>query len=175
MTFTTSVVIHLFRRRRVSMYWMGILSKNCWDSSCWCYYPKLIKKMRHPWKRFRAWTYWVLLSWWRKLNYSFEILLFSTKFWIRGIVYQSKLHFVIFQQDGRSIAYGENFQKTVRDCYDSNPEQLVAIGANCLAPRLIENLFKGINNGRKNPIPLIVYPNSGESYNVEQGYDFQWQ
>ena len=80
--------------------------------------------------------------------------------------------FVTFQQDGRSIAYGEDFKKTVRECYDSNPEQLVAIGANCVAPRLIEHLFKDINVGRKNPMPLIVYPNSGESYNVEQGYEF---
>lgn len=58
-----------------------------------------------------------------------------------------------------------------RFCYDLNPEQLVAVGANCLAPRLVESLFKGINNERKhNPVPLIVYPNSGENYNIEYGY-----
>lgn len=58
----------------------------------------------------------------------------------------------------------------MRKCYDLNSKQLVAVGANCLAPRLVESLFKDINKGRKNnPVPLIVYPNSGESYNVEQG------
>ncbi|GJQ67033.1 hypothetical protein Trydic_g8005 [Trypoxylus dichotomus] len=75
------------------------------------------------------------------------------------------------KQDGKSIANGEIFQETVRRCYDLNPRQLVAVGANCLAPRLVESLFKDINKGRRqNPVPLIVYPNSGESYNVEQGW-----
>ncbi|XP_017780998.1 PREDICTED: homocysteine S-methyltransferase 1-like isoform X2 [Nicrophorus vespilloides] len=74
-------------------------------------------------------------------------------------------------QDGKSTAYGENFQQTAKKCYEMNPQQLVAVGANCLAPRLVESLFTGINKGRENrPIPLIVYPNSGESYNVEQGW-----
>lgn len=75
-----------------------------------------------------------------------------------------------FKADGKSTAYGENFQAVARDCYDLNPNQLVAVGINCTAPRLIESLITGINDRRKNnPIPLIVYPNSGESYNVEQG------
>ncbi|XP_022918714.1 homocysteine S-methyltransferase-like [Onthophagus taurus] len=74
-------------------------------------------------------------------------------------------------QDGKSIANGENFQETARKCYDLNPRQLVAVGANCLAPRLVESLFKDINKGRRHkPLPLIVYPNSGESYNVNQGW-----
>ncbi|XP_050503802.1 homocysteine S-methyltransferase isoform X3 [Diabrotica virgifera virgifera] len=78
-------------------------------------------------------------------------------------------------QDGKSIAYGEDFKTIARKCYDSNPEQLVAIGINCTAPRLIEPLLTGINDDRKdNPRPLIVYPNSGESYNVELGDDSRW-
>lgn len=75
-----------------------------------------------------------------------------------------------FQTDGKSTAFGEDFQEVARHCYDLNPNQLVAVGVNCTAPRLIESLISGINDRRKsNPIPLIVYPNSGESYNVEQG------
>ncbi|CAG9769058.1 unnamed protein product [Ceutorhynchus assimilis] len=81
-------------------------------------------------------------------------------------------------QDGKSTAYGEPFQDTARACYDLNPEQIVAVGVNCTAPRLIESLISGINSNRpNNPIPLIVYPNSGESYNVEMGDDsasFRW-
>ncbi|XP_025835822.1 uncharacterized protein LOC112906227 isoform X2 [Agrilus planipennis] len=74
-------------------------------------------------------------------------------------------------QDGKSISCGEDFQEVVRHCYDLNPDQLVAVGANCLAPRLVKSLFDGINNERENnPIPLIVYPNSGETYNVETGW-----
>ncbi|CAH1117476.1 unnamed protein product [Phaedon cochleariae] len=74
-------------------------------------------------------------------------------------------------QDGISTAFGENFQEVARHCYDLNPEQLVAVGVNCTAPRLIEPLIKGLNDQRKNnPIPLIVYPNSGESYNVSLGW-----
>lgn len=45
------------------------------------------------------------------------------------------------------------------------------MGINCVAPRLVESFFKGINKGRKsNPVPLITYPNSGETYKVELGY-----
>lgn len=74
------------------------------------------------------------------------------------------------QQDGKSIAYGEDFQTVARKCYDRNPTQLLAVGVNCLAPRLVQSLLSGINKGREhNPVPLIVYPNSGENYNPQLG------
>ncbi|KAJ3653766.1 hypothetical protein Zmor_013001 [Zophobas morio] len=73
-------------------------------------------------------------------------------------------------QDGKSLAYGENFQETARHCYEMNPSQLVAVGVNCVAPRLVESFISGINKDRRNPIPLVVYPNSGESYKVELGW-----
>lgn len=74
-------------------------------------------------------------------------------------------------RDGKHISYGEDFQEVVRRCYDMNPEQLIAVGANCLAPRFVESLFKGLNKGREhNPVPLIVYPNSGENYNAQLGW-----
>lgn len=45
------------------------------------------------------------------------------------------------------------------------------MGINCVAPRLVESFFKDINKGRENnPVPLITYPNSGETYKVELGY-----
>ena len=76
---------------------------------------------------------------------------------------------MLLQQDGKSLAYGENFQETARHCYEMNPSQLVAVGVNCVAPRLVESFISGINKDRRNPIPLVVYPNSGESYKVELG------
>ncbi|XP_066258747.1 uncharacterized protein [Euwallacea similis] len=72
--------------------------------------------------------------------------------------------------DGKHTAYGEPFQEVAKACYELNPEQIVAVGANCTAPRLIESLIAGINTKKSNQIPLIVYPNSGESYTVEMGW-----
>ena len=45
-----------------------------------------------------------------------------------------------------------------------NKEQLVAVGCNCLSPKYVSKLFKGINENQTDKIPLIVYPNSGEEY-----------
>lgn len=73
-------------------------------------------------------------------------------------------------QDNQSIAHGESFQKVATKCWESNPDQLVAIGVNCCAPSFITDLIKGINDDRpEDPIPLIVYPNSGEKYNPQIG------
>lgn len=72
-------------------------------------------------------------------------------------------------KDGEHTNFGENFQQVVTKCYDAHKEQLVAIGANCTNPKYIEQLFDGINNDRKEKIPLIVYPNSGEVYHAKKG------
>ncbi|KAF5274687.1 hypothetical protein FQA39_LY07078 [Lamprigera yunnana] len=74
-------------------------------------------------------------------------------------------------KDGHSLANGEHFQEAAKACYDLNPNQILAVGVNCLAPKLVESLLTGINNNRiTNPVPLIVYPNSGELYTVESGW-----
>ncbi|KAJ8980883.1 hypothetical protein NQ317_011266 [Molorchus minor] len=44
-------------------------------------------------------------------------------------------------QDGKSTAIGENFQEVAKYLYDLNPDQLVAVGVNCTAPRLIESFI----------------------------------
>lgn len=76
----------------------------------------------------------------------------------------------MFFQDNQSIAHGESFQKVAQKCWDSNPEQLVAVGVNCCAPSFVRSLVSGINAERPHaPIPLIVYPNSGEKYNPQIG------
>ncbi|XP_049877150.1 translin-associated factor X-interacting protein 1-like [Pectinophora gossypiella] len=74
-------------------------------------------------------------------------------------------------KDNETLAHGENFQKVAKKCWDSNPEQLVAIGVNCCSPKIVTNLLKGINADRKeNPIPFVTYPNSGEKYKPEVGW-----
>ncbi|CAB3231068.1 unnamed protein product [Arctia plantaginis] len=79
---------------------------------------------------------------------------------------------VVFScKDNQSIAHGESFQKVAKKCWETNPEQLVAVGVNCCAPSFVANLLKGFNDDRPHdPIPLIVYPNSGEKYNPQIGW-----
>lgn len=73
--------------------------------------------------------------------------------------------------DEETLAHGENFVKAARKCYDSNPEQLIAIGVNCCSPNIVGKLFEAVNDDRKSaPIPLITYPNSGEKYSPKSGW-----
>lgn len=74
--------------------------------------------------------------------------------------------------DGKSIADGSNFQDIALWCYkEALPGQILAIGVNCIAPQNVTSLLKGINeNCKENFVPLVVYPNSGEKYTVEQGW-----
>lgn len=63
------------------------------------------------------------------------------------------------------MAHGEDFQETAKYCYNLNPTQLVAVGVNCTNPEFSRTLFKDINRGNEtNPMPLVIYPNSGEKY-----------
>lgn len=73
-------------------------------------------------------------------------------------------------KDETSLVHGENFQRVARKCYDMNPDQLVAIGTNCCSPLIVADLFRGINEDRSHPIPLLTYPNSGEKYTPELGW-----
>lgn len=42
----------------------------------------------------------------------------------------------------------------------------MAVGINCTNPEFSRSLFKDINKEgtETNPIPLVIYPNSGEKY-----------
>jgi homocysteine S-methyltransferase len=70
------------------------------------------------------------------------------------------------QTDGKSTVYGDNFQESAIFCYKLNPNQIIAVGVNCIAPHAVESLLRGIND-----IPLIVYANSGEKYDPDLGWD----
>lgn len=74
--------------------------------------------------------------------------------------------------DGKSIADGTNFQQIAMQCYrKALPKQILAIGVNCTAPQNVTKLLKGINeNNKQEFVPLVVYPNSGEKYTIENGW-----
>ncbi|XP_067007109.1 homocysteine S-methyltransferase YbgG isoform X2 [Anabrus simplex] len=73
-------------------------------------------------------------------------------------------------KDEHHTSHGENFQEAARCCWERNPTQLVAIGANCLNPKFVTPLITGINDGTSSPVPLVVYPNSGETFDPERGW-----
>ncbi|XP_011297670.1 homocysteine S-methyltransferase 2 [Fopius arisanus] len=72
--------------------------------------------------------------------------------------------------DGKRIVDGSDFRRTAIASYRSAiPGQLVAVGINCIAPRLAASFFQGINQGEQS-VPLVLYPNSGETYTVAEGW-----
>ncbi|XP_063989527.1 homocysteine S-methyltransferase-like [Diachasmimorpha longicaudata] len=72
--------------------------------------------------------------------------------------------------DGRSIVDGSDFRRTALASYKSAiPGQIVAVGINCIAPSIAASFFEGINDG-EGFLPLVLYPNSGETYTVAEGW-----
>ncbi|XP_020278244.1 uncharacterized protein LOC109851982 [Pseudomyrmex gracilis] len=70
-------------------------------------------------------------------------------------------------RDGELMADGSKFQEVVTRCYRALPSQIVAIGMNCVDPKYVTPLLKGINeNASADFIPLVVYPNRGGSYSA---------
>ncbi|XP_069698295.1 homocysteine S-methyltransferase-like isoform X1 [Periplaneta americana] len=84
---------------------------------------------------------------------------------------QQKAWLVFSCKDNFHTCHGEKFQDAAKKCWEINSSQLIAVGVNCLSPKYVSSLLKGINKDKTdNPIPLIVYPNSGESYDLERGW-----
>lgn len=81
------------------------------------------------------------------------------------------------RDDGQSLADGSNFRETALKCYrKALPGQILAIGVNCIAPKFVSPLLKGINQNSQDihsVVPLIVYPNSGEKYTLTDGWRFE--
>jgi Homocysteine/selenocysteine methylase (S-methylmethionine-dependent) len=44
-----------------------------------------------------------------------------------------------------------------------NPDQLIAVGVNCVRPLMVSPLIEQLKTEN---IPLVVYPNSGERYDA---------
>lgn len=64
----------------------------------------------------------------------------------------------------RHIADGSNFQEVAVRCYRALPEQIVAVGINCVPPNYVKSLLQEINSDSQDFIPLVVYPNRGGCY-----------
>ncbi|XP_012063935.1 PREDICTED: homocysteine S-methyltransferase 1-like [Atta cephalotes] len=72
-------------------------------------------------------------------------------------------------RDGQFMSDGSVFQNTAVRCYRTLPLQIIAVGVNCIDPKYVTPLLKGINesaSSEQNFIPLIVYPNRGGSYST---------
>ncbi|XP_018340721.1 PREDICTED: homocysteine S-methyltransferase YbgG-like isoform X2 [Trachymyrmex septentrionalis] len=72
-------------------------------------------------------------------------------------------------RDGQFMSDGSVFQNTAVRCYRTLPLQIVAVGVNCIDPKYVTPLLKGINESASSEqdfIPLIVYPNRGGSYST---------
>ena len=65
-------------------------------------------------------------------------------------------------KDGKHVSSGE----LISDCAEwlDKQDQVIAVGVNCTAPEYILSLIQEIKAHTKKPI--VVYPNSGERYNV---------
>ena len=73
--------------------------------------------------------------------------------------------------DGKNLAEGDDFKTAALRCYkNALPGQLIAVGVNCIVPKFVTPLIKGINDGTKEFVPLVVYANSGENYIPEEGW-----
>lgn len=67
-------------------------------------------------------------------------------------------------RDGQHVAHGE----TMRDCAAAvaDSPQVLAVGINCTAPHLISGLIGEARRGAGRRKPLLVYPNSGETWDA---------
>ncbi|XP_013111942.1 homocysteine S-methyltransferase [Stomoxys calcitrans] len=90
----------------------------------------------------------------------------NVKFWI---AFQCK--------DEQSLAHGEDFVDAALSVWDIVKEHnaqknCLGIGVNCVHPKFVTSLIKSLNANKaeEDRLPLVVYPNSGEIYDVNKGW-----
>lgn len=68
-------------------------------------------------------------------------------------------------RDAAHVAHGE----PLRECADvvASSDQVIAVGINCTAPHLITPLIGEVQAGSAGRKPVVVYPNSGETWNTQ--------
>ncbi|KAF0314386.1 Homocysteine S-methyltransferase 1 [Amphibalanus amphitrite] len=64
-------------------------------------------------------------------------------------------------QDSRHTCDGSSFSEAAAAVCAARPDALLAVGVNCTAPDAALQLLSGLDR-RRVPLPLVVYPNSGE-------------
>ena len=67
-------------------------------------------------------------------------------------------------RDGAQLADGTPIEQCARLCAASS--KVVAVGVNCTAPRFLPELLRRMHTAAPG-LPLVAYPNSGETYDVE--------
>ncbi|XP_034474388.1 homocysteine S-methyltransferase [Drosophila innubila] len=85
---------------------------------------------------------------------------------------------VAFQcKDESTLAHGEEFAEAATAIWDilherKAQDKCLAVGVNCVHPKFVTPLLKSLNGDRsvEDQIPLVVYPNSGEVYDVANGW-----
>ncbi|XP_042562545.1 homocysteine S-methyltransferase YbgG [Clupea harengus] len=83
-------------------------------------------------------------------------------------------------KDAQTISNGKKFSEAVEKACTS--KQLVAVGVNCCPPALIKPFLESVGAHRSPDISWIVYPNSGEGWDLVTGWktsketqSFAWQ
>ncbi|XP_053178856.1 homocysteine S-methyltransferase YbgG [Scomber japonicus] len=71
-------------------------------------------------------------------------------------------------KDGKCISDGSSFTDAVQIANRS--KQLVAVGVNCCPPTLVEPLLDSARSLLSPDMCWVVYPNSGEEWDTEQGW-----
>jgi homocysteine S-methyltransferase len=67
-------------------------------------------------------------------------------------------------RDGFRVAHGERLEDCAAAVADS--PQILAVGINCTAPHHVAGLIGGAGRGAEGRKPVIVYPNSGETWDA---------
>nr|XP_018904361.1 PREDICTED: homocysteine S-methyltransferase 1-like [Bemisia tabaci] len=70
-------------------------------------------------------------------------------------------------KDESHLSCGDDFVKAATSVWSKNPEQLIAVGVNCLNPNFVSPLVSPIVK----QIPIIAYPNKGELWD---GVNKKW-
>lgn len=89
--------------------------------------------------------------------------------------YPEMKYWLSFQcHNEKEVAHGENFAEACLYLWHNkiiNKKNILALGVNCVHPGNVTPLFNSLNGNRGDEmLPLVVYPNSGEIYEVKTGW-----
>ncbi|XP_078736395.1 LOW QUALITY PROTEIN: betaine-homocysteine S-methyltransferase-like [Lampetra fluviatilis] len=73
-------------------------------------------------------------------------------------------------KDSRHTCHGEEFGE-VALALAARSRQLLAVGVNCCDPELVGDLLGGVANAKGFDKLLLAYPNSGEHWDVQRGWE----
>ena len=82
------------------------------------------------------------------------------------------------KRDATKTAFGESWADSIFSLQEKyGRDQLIGVGVNCTAPSSIRPLLDSFENHPKRKqfppeVALVIYPNSGESWNPDKGYFF---